>query len=75
MFHPDLTYDIVRLRRDELLAESRRRPRFGSRLRRRRTQPGEDRSAVPPATSPRHLAVVPPPRLDPDRPGRDPRVA
>ncbi len=69
MFHPDLTYDIVRLRHDELIAESRR-GRFGSWRRRRSTPP-----AAPAATSPRHLAVVPPPRPDRDQPGRDPRVA
>jgi hypothetical protein len=73
MFHPDLIYDIVRLRNDELIAERRHRPRFGDRFRRR--APDEGISAEPPATSPRHLAVVPPPRPDPDQPGRDPRVA
>jgi hypothetical protein len=67
MFHPDLTYDIVRLRHDELIAESHRRRRFGSWRRRRPTPPV--------ATSSRHLAVVPPPRPDRDQPGRDPRVA
>ena len=75
MFHPDLIYDIVRLRNDELLAERRRRPRFGDRFRRRRTPPDEVHSAAPSTASPRRLAVVPPPRSDPDQPGRDPRVA
>jgi hypothetical protein len=67
MFHPDLTYDIVRLRHDELVADSHRRRGFGSWRRRRRTPPN--------APSPRHLTVVPPPRPDEDQAGRDPRVA
>jgi hypothetical protein len=74
MFHPDLMYDIVRRRNEELVAQSRRR-RFADRIRRRRTALDEILSPAGPAPSPRHLAVVPPPRPDPDQPGRDPRVA
>jgi hypothetical protein len=82
MFHPDLSYEIVRMRHGELLAaaqaasgRSRILDRLPARRRRRRSTPDTSRSAPDPNEPRRHLVPVPPPRPDRDHPSRDPRVA
>jgi hypothetical protein len=80
MFHPDLSYEIVRMRHGELVAAAqaasgRRRIFDRLRSRRRRSAPDADRTAAPENDPQRHLIAVPPPRPDRDHPSRDPRVA
>jgi hypothetical protein len=77
MFHPELTYDIVRMRHDELVAAVSRRRRIGanqqsrwSRWFRRGAEPVT--AAAPPRESPsRHLSAVPPPRHERQPTGHD----
>jgi hypothetical protein len=71
MFHPDLNYDMARLRHRELVAGPGRRSGHRFRFRRRPKSPVEDEPA-PPA---RHLTVVRAPDAGGDKFGRDPRVA
>jgi hypothetical protein len=80
MFHPDLTYEIARMRHGELVAAAqaasgRRRVLDRLRSRRRRSEPDAGRTAAPVDEPRRHLIAVPPPRPDRDHPSRDPRVA
>jgi hypothetical protein len=68
MFHPDLTYDIVRMRQEELVAAASGHRGMGARPRRswarwfhRSAEPVTDTAPLPESPS-RHLHAVPPPR-------------
>ena len=78
MFHPDLTYDIVRMRNEELIAAAsshrgtRARPqRSWARWFRRSAEPVVVAAAPAPEALSRHLRAVPPPRHERTPTGHD----